>query len=117
MGVLIETSADLSIGERLEVHIPEAGATAAKVVWNSGRFYGCEFRTRIPRGAVSAAMLRSPVKAPTAPPLLAEPVSSKDERSDEESGKEWPFGAKLRLVLALTLGFAVLNRLIVWLFS
>ena len=34
-GMLVETSASLRKGARLEVELPEAGATLAKVVWNS----------------------------------------------------------------------------------
>jgi hypothetical protein len=59
-GLLIETSAGLAAGERIDVEIPEAGPTEAKVVWNSGRFYGCKFRRPIPPAALSSAILRSP---------------------------------------------------------
>ncbi len=59
-GLLIETSAGLAAGERIDVEIPEAGPTEAKVVWNSGRFYGCKLRRPIPPAALSSAILRSP---------------------------------------------------------
>ena len=59
-GMLIETSAGLAAGERIDVEIPEAGPTEAKVVWNSGRFFGCRFRRPIPPAALSSAILRSP---------------------------------------------------------
>jgi hypothetical protein len=59
-GLLLETSAGLSAGERIDVEIPDAGLTEAKVVWNSGRFFGCEFRRAIPPAALSSAILRSP---------------------------------------------------------
>ena len=58
-GMLIETSNGLSVGERLEVRLPEAGATEATIVWHSGRFFGCKFEEPISAAAVSAALLRS----------------------------------------------------------
>ena len=62
-GLLIETSADLAAGERIDVDVPEAGLTEAKVVWSSGRFFGCKFKRPIPPAALSSAILRSPVSA------------------------------------------------------
>ncbi len=59
-GLLIETSAGLAAGERIDVEIPDSGLTEARVVWNSGRFFGCEFRRPIPPAALSSAILRSP---------------------------------------------------------
>ncbi len=59
-GILLETSADLLIGETIEVDVPEGGPTTAIVMWNSGRFFGCQFHGRISPAAVSAAVLRSP---------------------------------------------------------
>lgn len=59
-GLLIETSASLTVGERLQVQIPEAGTVEAEVVWNSGRLFGCAFRKPISRASLSAALLRSP---------------------------------------------------------
>ena len=59
-GLLIETSADLAAGERIDVEVPEAGMAEAKVVWSSGRFFGCKFKRPIPPAALSSAILRSP---------------------------------------------------------
>lgn len=116
-GVLIETAAELSTGELLDVHIPEVGATAAKVVWNNGRLFGCEFESRISRAAVSAAMLRSPAAAPSAAPFASEPGGGEKDFTNEESRpRQWSFRAKLRLIVALALGFWILNRLILWIF-
>jgi hypothetical protein len=70
-GLLIETSAGLAAGERIDVEIPEAGPTEAKVVWNSGRFFGCKFRRPIPPAALSSAILRSP------------PSSADEEEADQ----------------------------------
>jgi hypothetical protein len=62
-GLLLETSADLLIGETIEVDVPEGGPTSAIVMWNSGRFFGCQFEGRISPASVSAAVLRSPFDA------------------------------------------------------
>ena len=59
-GLLIETSEVLAVGERIDVQVPEAGVTEAKVVWSSGRFVGCKFNRPIPPAALSSAILRSP---------------------------------------------------------
>ena len=59
-GMLLECAVSLNVGERLEVHIPEAGDTLAAVVWTSGKFFGCKFDDPLSSAAVSAALLRSP---------------------------------------------------------
>jgi hypothetical protein len=48
------------VGESFELELPEAGAVIARVVWQRGREFGCEFDTPVPKSAVSAALLRSP---------------------------------------------------------
>lgn len=58
-GLLFETSADLAIGETIEVHLPEIGAARARVARSDGQLFGCQFEQPIPRAAVSAALLRS----------------------------------------------------------
>ena len=70
-GLLLETSADLLVGETIEVDVPEGGPTSAIVMWNSGRFFGCQFQGRISPASVSAAVLQSPfeTRAGNAAPL------------------------------------------------
>ena len=63
-GVLIETEAKLSPGERLEIDIVETRTASATVMWNSGQYYGCQFDHRLPKAAVSAAMLRNAPQPP-----------------------------------------------------
>ena len=58
-GMLIETSVELAAGETIEIELPRTGPQIAKVIWTSGRFYGCRFAEPIPPAAVSAALLRS----------------------------------------------------------
>ena len=63
-GALLETSIALDVGEILSIVLPHAGGVEAVVVWNSGEFYGCQFRTPIPPAALSAALLLSPPRIP-----------------------------------------------------
>ena len=66
-GMLIQTEAELAIGERIEVELPRTGGHVAVVVWSSGAFVGCRFEEPIPPAAVSAALLRSqPAPEPSA---------------------------------------------------
>ena len=63
-GMLIETASKLPLLGGIEIDLPEAGNTRAVVVWNSGRYYGCEFKVSLPKAVVSAALLRSQPKPP-----------------------------------------------------
>jgi len=107
-GILVETGASLRKGARLEVHLPEVGATQAKVVWNSGEYYGCQFDTPIPTGALSAALLRSPFEAAAATPPL-------DELSDQEAAafvdNRAPYGVRMAVIFGSAI---LLWTLILW---
>jgi hypothetical protein len=59
-GLLIETAAHLVIGETLYLDLPEAEMIEANVIWNRGRFFGCEFKAALSKSAMSAALLLSP---------------------------------------------------------
>lgn len=61
-GILLETRVDMEIGETLDVELPEAGPTRARVVWASGLLYGCAFETPLHPAVLSAAQLRSVVQ-------------------------------------------------------
>ena len=63
-GMLIETASKLPLLGGIEIDLPEAGNTRAVVVWNSGRYYGCEFKVSLPKAVVSAALLRSQPRPP-----------------------------------------------------
>lgn len=71
-GLLIETSATLEEGERIEIDLPEAGLTAAQVVWRSDRLHGCRFEAALSPGALAAAELRSIAGQPPGPTLHRE---------------------------------------------
>jgi transcriptional regulator with XRE-family HTH domain len=74
-GMLIESPTELTIDERIAVELPHAGATWAKVVWLSGKLFGCEFDRPISAGALSAAQLRSAVGRPVDISHHLEPVA------------------------------------------
>lgn len=67
--------------------MPEAGLRPAQVVWHSDDLFGCQFERPIAKGAVSAALLRSPaLPAETAvEPLGAEPNTYLARRPDVDS--------------------------------
>lgn len=58
-GLLVETNDEHSIGEKLQIEMPDARRYAAKVVWSSEGFVGCKFDRPLPRAALCAALLRS----------------------------------------------------------
>ncbi len=86
-GLLLETSADLLIGETIEVDVPEGGPTSAIVMWNSGRFFGCQFHGRISPAAVSAAALRSPFE--TTSDDLGSANAESTEKQLSPTAKAW----------------------------
>ena len=109
-GMLIETSADLATFEQLQLDLPEVGKTVATVMWNSGRYFGCEFHRPIPKAAISAALLQSPFEQPAA----ALPAATQQDEIDDESEVEddrFPLGVRLRVILGSSL---VLWALILW---
>lgn len=57
-GLLLESDAALMVGGKFDIDLPHAGATQAKVVWASGKLFGCQFHTPLSPAALSAAQLR-----------------------------------------------------------
>ncbi|MBV1689551.1 PilZ domain-containing protein [Novosphingobium sp. G106] len=82
-GLLIETSAKLSIGEVLGVEVPHAGATLAVVMWNSGDLFGCEFVAPVPNAAISASLLQNPIERLSAVPATEVPLLRQDSGSPD----------------------------------
>lgn len=58
-GLLMESRAELEIGESIDLSLPDAGDSRARVVWASGELYGCEFDTPLSPAVLNAAQLRS----------------------------------------------------------
>ena len=82
-GMLIETAADLHAFDSLEIGLPEVGATTAFIIWNSGRYFGCEFKEPVFPAAVSAARLRSPPAVPVEVVQAALPFGGSETASDK----------------------------------
>lgn len=85
-GLLFEASADLQVGEVIQVDLPHAGATTALVVWSRGNFVGCEFVSPVSKAAVSAALLKNPVEQahPVAGPLVRTRLDPDYDFTEEE---------------------------------
>lgn len=60
-GLLVESSLELAMDERISVDLPQIGNVWARVIWSSGKLFGCQFHTPISQAALSAAELRSAV--------------------------------------------------------
>lgn len=73
-GMLVESDVALTPGEGIAVDLPQMGVTPAKVVWTSGKLFGCQFEAPISSAALSAAQLRSAVTAPVDLAMLQRPL-------------------------------------------
>jgi transcriptional regulator with XRE-family HTH domain len=60
-GLLIETAAKLSLGNKLVVALPEADDVEATIVWQSEALFGCRFDKPLGQAALGAAQLRNPI--------------------------------------------------------
>lgn len=109
-GMLIETTARLKPSEQLHVELPEVGATVAAVIWNSGNYFGCQFRGSIPKRAISAALLKNPAE-PVAPPVLPTVAESETGEEGEAETDKASLTVRLRVILGLSLA---LWALILW---
>jgi len=65
-GLLVEApEKTLAVGDALYIDVPENGVAESRVVWESGRFFGCELRAGISQAAVSGALLQGQPRAAT----------------------------------------------------
>lgn len=83
-GLLIETSAVVEVGDRLDIDLPNAGPTEARVIWAQGEYVGCEFIARVSKGSVSAALLRAPAETPAQLQLAGAPAALWSDIGDPE---------------------------------
>lgn len=72
-GMLVECDAALPEGETIEVDLPQAGPTLARIAWQSGQFHGCEFATPLSEAALSAARLKGQERGATSAGPAGEP--------------------------------------------
>lgn len=60
-GLLVEATAPLPVGSTFSLILAEAGETSAEVIWQQGSLHGCRFHVPLPKAAVNAAILQSPI--------------------------------------------------------
>jgi hypothetical protein len=96
-GLLIETFVKLAVGEILLVEIPEASASAIRVIWTDNFLAGCEFVDPLSMGAVSAAQLKSPHNA-TGP---ADPVLAAGTQLSPEVPRPNPDGSSIQTAILI----------------
>lgn len=59
-GLMIEAEArSLSVEDSVAISLPDDRIVDGRVAWASGRFFGCEFRSHVSAGAISAALLKA----------------------------------------------------------
>jgi hypothetical protein len=99
-GLLVEAPEEtLAVGDSLFIDVPETGVAESKVVWESGRFFGCEFRTAISRAAVSGALLQGEPVAASDP--VRDSSGEAGTRDAAELVPERNFSVALGLALSL----------------
>jgi hypothetical protein len=107
-GLLIASDLPFEVGEEIEVELPEAGTTRARVVWRSDEFHGCEFISPVSAAAVSAARLRSPAPQLAAAPTVAD--TADDLPATLVDSDELAPGVKVAIIVGLALAcWAVLG--------
>lgn len=92
----------LSTDDVIEIMLPD-GVTKARVVWQSGIFFGCQFDKAASVGAISAALLKS---APNR--ALYEPASGKIDRLDRRRPSEFQIHWPLALGISIGLWTAII---------
>lgn len=103
-GMMLHSGAEFAVGEIVQIELPEAGEVGARIVWRRSPLYGCEFLAPVARGAVSAALLRSPRRLQGDAPFttdLCDAATLPTERRGQGS-------AAIALCLALVLAAAAL---------
>jgi transcriptional regulator with XRE-family HTH domain len=71
-GMLLEAAAELAVGQKITIDLPEIGHASAEIVWAGEDLFGCAFDAPLSEAAVSAALLRSDPQGPgEAPPATS----------------------------------------------
>ena len=105
-GLLLQTAAQLKVGEGIAITIPQVQDTRAIVQWSSGEYYGCEFEEPISSAAVSACLLQAdPEPISDEPPLLTSQYHLDTVRFGKESAlnNQRALGTKMRWIVGLTI--------------
>ncbi len=90
-GLLIETDADLRLGETIGVSLSTDQTRDARVVWSSGNLVGCAFSPPLPEAWVSAALLRSEPR----------PGASEHREGPESRQREQGFSRRTKALIAI----------------
>ena len=94
-------SAALSVNDYVEVCLPDAQTTNGRVVWTSGRLFGCEFNEPVSAAAISAALLKAePQDAENIPSALV-------NETHPISGRQSYLGPELNFAEALALAIGL----------
>lgn len=80
-GMMLETDADLDVGDVLSVNLDGVLLVDATIVWRQEQGYGCQFLETIPSAVISAAILQAP-------------VDSSDDLATEPRFEEFPIGLR-----------------------
>ncbi|MFL6726212.1 MAG: PilZ domain-containing protein [Sphingomicrobium sp.] len=91
-GALLETSIAMLVGAAFEFELPHAGKVEAEVIWNSGEYYGCQFRLPISPAALSAAQLQGQPRQTGLP----DPLAELRELNEEVERLAWKMDTALR---------------------
>lgn len=98
-GLLIETSAHMSVGDVLDVDMPETEPVSAIVVWSRDNLYGCKFVTPVPEMVISAALIKS-VPLERDADLPADMFADALDGIEKEAGG-WPGYVRILILMAL----------------
>lgn len=104
-GLLVQTDDLFAPGEEFLFELPENGPTKAKVIWQDGDLFGCEFLQPVSRSCISAALLQGAAEHSAI-------VNGRSEERDhgrllscpEEDLEPYPLAIRLLLIVSASLG-------------
>lgn len=94
-GFSIEAPVELKVGSPIEIDLPGAGPTPARVMWSNGMTSGCVVEEPLDKSVVSATRLKGEPVAAEAPPV----ESSPPEIVLETQPQRWPGAVRVVFVL------------------
>jgi len=110
-GVLLQTTANLTKGELIEVDFPYGGVRTAAVVWSGEQLFGCSFTKDLSPAIVSATVLRAPFEIPRS----NSDVASRSDLENDVSGEMLSLRARFWTIMTLALlSWAAIAAFVVW---
>lgn len=107
-GLLVESTALLPVGSTFSLTLAEAGETSAEIIWQQGYLHGCRFHIPLPKAAVNAVILQSPIG--NDPPDIKGPGH---QETKEDRKWETPTSISVPTIVALILFVAAAIIMIV----